>query len=475
MNYSLYFNGIYANVLEEIIAAQKIDKNLICYLQPYKSHVIQKLRDDSPTLDSPLTAYISVTTDLSKVIYKGKIIRWENKQELSSDRLSFLNKHIKQYQPGETEIYMLNSNGNKPVNLISIIDLVRLDSAIPVNEFSLIKNKTPLKLRTQAGGWSYLNSIASDEELKLLKKYDNNTSISTKYFWVNQGKTWKEEHEGGYLWCPYKTIKRTSIWHWDTISELQKGDIVFSCKDGKIIAVCIVKNPAYKSQRPKEFGNVSPYWGKDGRKCDVTYKVKKNPLVIKEHFSMIQPLLPDKYSPVNKISGKTNEVYLVKINKKLGEYFLRYIDKKLLMFDKAIEGESEIVEQTIETSEGIKEQRKIKVEVTRVIRDTKLSNQLKIKYNYSCQICGLTINTTTVSGKYAEAAHIKPISDNGDDKLNNIICLCPNHHTMLDFGAISINDDNTLIGMEGELKINHRLNKDNLKYHRENIFNKFNN
>ena len=177
---------------------------------------------------------------------------------------------------------------------------------------------------------------------------------------------------------------------------------------------------------------------------------------------------------VNKKSGKTNEVYLVKINKKLGEYFLGYIDKKLLMFDKANEGDSEIVVQTLETSEGSKEQRKIKVEVTRVIRDTKLSKQVKIKYNYSCQICGLTINTTTLSRKYAEAAHIKPISDNGDDKLNNIICLCPNHHTMLDFGAISINDDNTLIGIEGELKINHRLNKDNLKFHRENIFNNVN-
>lgn len=45
---------------------------------------------------------------------------------------------------------------------------------------------------------------------------------------------------------------------------------------------------------------------------------------------------------------------------------------------------------------------------------------------------------------------------------------------MLDFGAKSINDDNTLIGIEGELKINHRLNKDNLKFHRENIFNNVN-
>ena len=82
------------------------------------------------------------------------------------------------------------------------------------------------------------------------------------------------------------------------------------------------------------------------------------------------------------------------------------------------------------------------------------------------------IKTNTKSGKYAEAAHIKPLEKDGDDKENNIICLCPNHHTMLDYGSISINDDYTLLGADGELHTNHRINKDNLKYHRDNIYSK---
>jgi len=45
---------------------------------------------------------------------------------------------------------------------------------------------------------------------------------------------------------------------------------------------------------------------------------------------------------------------------------------------------------------------------------------------------------------------------------------------MLDYGAISIKDDYSLIGIDGTLYVKHRLNKDNFKYHRENIFNKFN-
>ena len=42
---------------------------------------------------------------------------------------------------------------------------------------------------------------------------------------------------------------------------------------------------------------------------------------------------------------------------------------------------------------------------------------------------------------------------------------------MLDCGAITINDDLTISGTEtGKLFSKHRINKANLKFHRENIF-----
>ena len=59
----------------------------------------------------------------------------------------------------------------------------------------------------------------------------------------------------------------------------------------------------------------------------------------------------------------------------------------------------------------------------------------------------------------------------GEDTKENVICLCPNHHTMLDYGMISINDDYSLNGMVGELSTKHKINDENLKYHRDNIFN----
>ena len=55
-----------------------------------------------------------------------------------------------------------------------------------------------------------------------------------------------------------------------------------------------------------------------------------------------------------------------------------------------------------------------------------------------------------VSSKpYAEACHIKPLGEphNGPDQASNVLCLSPNMHVLFDYGAISINDDLTLLGM----------------------------
>ena len=108
--------------------------------------------------------------------------------------------------------------------------------------------------------------------------------------------------------------------------------------------------------------------------------------------------------------------------------------------------------------------------VIRIVRDNTISNKVKNLYEYKCQICGISIKTK--HGNYAEGAHIRPLGrpHNGDDSLNNLICLCPNHHVMLDRGGISINDDFSIIG-EDQSKLyvekNHILNLDNLSFHRK--------
>ncbi|MFD3424118.1 YDG/SRA domain-containing protein [Streptomyces decoyicus] len=80
----------------------------------------------------------------------------------------------------------------------------------------------------------------------------------------------------------------------------------------------------------------------------------------------------------------------------------------------------------------------------RIIRSTKVADYVKKIHDFTCQVCGLRIETPT--GAYAEAAHIKPLGKphNGPDEIDNVLCLCPNHHTAFDFGMLVISDDRTV-------------------------------
>lgn len=89
---------------------------------------------------------------------------------------------------------------------------------------------------------------------------------------------------------------------------------------------------------------------------------------------------------------------------------------------------------------GKEELTRVLMQIKRIIRDTKISRSVKIIHNYRCQICGHTIDLGD-GNFYAEAHHIKPLGNkhNGPDIVENVMCVCPNHHVLLDYGAIPIN------------------------------------
>ncbi|WP_416445225.1 YDG/SRA domain-containing protein [Leeuwenhoekiella sp. A16] len=125
-----------------------------------------------------------------------------------------------------------------------------------------------------------------------------------------------------------------------------------------------------------------------------------------------------------------------------------------------------------EDPEEYKSTKRIETNIQRIVRDTKLSKEIKNLYQNSCQICNITLETS--SGPYSEAAHIKPLGvpHNGPDSLSNLLCLCPNHHVMFDFGGFSILENFELVGIAGELTVNskHKINPEFLKYHFDHFY-----
>jgi putative restriction endonuclease len=135
---------------------------------------------------------------------------------------------------------------------------------------------------------------------------------------------------------------------------------------------------------------------------------------------------------------------------------------------------SEIITPTITSAppQGLRVTQRTQVTTSRIIRSSAIGNYVKRLYDYTCQISGVQLDTP--NGRYAEACHIQPVGrpHNGPDDVSNVLCLSPNMHVLFDLGAISINDDLTLIGIEGILNIRdeHDLSQEAIRYHRENIF-----
>jgi len=204
-------------------------------------------------------------------------------------------------------------------------------------------------------------------------------------------------------------------------------------------------------------------WDSSGNKALIVSEMHGLPVRVSRGFKHKSPYSPKsgyRYGGLYKVIDHFEE------KGKDGFQICRFRLEKIIPL---IEGESQI-QQIL--SGGSDESERVSTTVLRIIRDTKLSRKIKQLYNYECQICGIIISVCGV--RYAEAAHIRPlgIPHNGKDKPGNLICLCPNHHLMFDKGMFAIEEILNLIGIQGKLKVkpNHKLEKENLDYHKQHVF-----
>ena len=123
----------------------------------------------------------------------------------------------------------------------------------------------------------------------------------------------------------------------------------------------------------------------------------------------------------------------------------------------------------------------------RPFRDRVFSTGIKRAYDNTCAISGLRIINGGGRAE-AQAAHIRPVHDNGPDSLRNGVALSSTFHWMFDRGLISIDDDFSLlfkrnavpgnvlsmVNRDGRLRVPeqeiYRPHRRFLEYHREHVF-----
>ncbi|MEU8600979.1 HNH endonuclease [Streptomyces parvulus] len=106
----------------------------------------------------------------------------------------------------------------------------------------------------------------------------------------------------------------------------------------------------------------------------------------------------------------------------------------------------------------------------RIVRSSAVKRQVKAWHDNRCQICNVRIEVS--GGSYSEGAHIRALGApiTARDTTNNVLCLCPNCHVMLDAGAIE-DDLNLICGDQpaGVLRTHpqHAIDLNCVRHHRE--------
>lgn len=240
--------------------------------------------------------------------------------------------------------------------------------------------------------------------------------------------------------------KYQNIW-----KQIKSGDIIYLGykNSSKFLYEGVVKETVENEKLSASL------WGNN-----VKYKLKKylihvyNVKLINKEFH--------KFLRINNLENKGEPgVYLIQIDKD------KKIEKKI---KKTITSKAKFLPGDLEEPPE-----KFKSTITRFIRDTKKTIQLKKMYEYTCQVCKLQIKIQNDT-YYSEVHHIHPLKEGGDDSFSNMIVLCPNDHMFFDYGMLRIDIDGEWVIDKIGKKIekikfigNHKIAKKNIQYQYEEL------
>ena len=280
-------------------------------------------------------------------------------------------------------------------------------------------------------------------------EYDQNNIFENKFIRENQ-KTNLE-----HVWNFSNSEKNMRIWE-----NVNKKDwVLFYYNSRYSYAGQILKKKKSNTESKKIFGkeatnkNLIIY-------CDKIYEIKKG--FQKTNLDMgFRAAIPQIHK-IKLIQAKKNAV---------NEIIEKYETMENYLEIKIIQLKSKKIEEIIPSSMK-KESRKIEMTTQRRVRDTAKSKKLKKIYENKCQICNYSFPQYVKSG-YSEVHHVWPMADEGDDDFDNMLVLCPNHHTEFDYKIIQFNKlkNNIIEDLKGRkigtisFKKGHCLDDDNILFH----------
>ncbi len=260
-----------------------------------------------------------------------------------------------------------------------------------------------------------------------------------RYWWVNQNKTYRHEIDGGYLWAP-----KSGVWHHEVLTQLRPGDLVFSFKGTFISAIGVVQSEAESMIKP-DFGSQGKNWSHLGWCVPTEFLELANPVKPSSLMNLIEPLLPEKYSPLKAGSGGGNQIYLTEISAQLGDLLFELTRESVDYFREELAPTLDpILEESLQyeiLAKGIDGDLE-KVQLAKARRGQGIFRTNVRLVEHRCRLTGVD------NMKHLRASHIKPWKDASDSEKidgNNGLLLSPHVDHLFDRGFISFKNSGALI------------------------------
>lgn len=276
------------------------------------------------------------------------------------------------------------------------------------------------------------------------------------YWWVNHKQTFRQEFGGKYIWCP-KLKNNGHVNHfYETVREVQPGDLIISYANAAVQGFGFARTHCYSCPRPNAFGQVGDSWNLKGWRVEVSFHPFSSPLRTADHSKKIAPLLPSRYSPIRSNGFGNQGAYFAQISSKLTMLIAELADPLLFHTLNGVNEDktNQLIEVALPVIQNWEDQQQQQIEeATDISKTTRQAlvqarvGQGKFKqrvsaYERTCRITKVDNPTHLI------ASHIKPWREsNNDERLaaGNGLLLTPSIDHLFDRGFISFDDSGELI------------------------------
>ncbi|WP_104088570.1 hypothetical protein [Arthrobacter sp. GMC3] len=168
----------------------------------------------------------------------------------------------------------------------------------------------------------------------------------SKFWWVNQGRTYTRELDLGIAWAPLLTAKGGKQHHWDRMDLVQVGDVVVHYAEGQIRSVSRVLTTSHQASNPHSDGD----WAQVGRELKLSYVVLDVALPLSKLPEAMRRGNSGYGSPFDKY-GAVNMGYFFDLADEVGIWVMEeaglVADKDDVLYDAPPSGESQSYETVI--------------------------------------------------------------------------------------------------------------------------------